>query len=497
MAGSDPFLLFLGITATVLVAWPRIFLFYRSWIALPIAEHRSRRYPLTPEWEETTADQLTPELREFLGRAVVGFREAGFEVLANVRRKDESEGGKLKTSQWVVPMVHPVTGDLGSIAMVTNRYVRLLSFQVASEFSDGFRMVTRRSRDPGVLPTNPETHSVTFPWVSDPAVLVEAHRRRVAQAGRAEHARRPIAPGTLIQEMNQSWEREIDWFVRIGYQYRDQTRNSVRLTWRGAFLLQWRVKPVIKAWLLRRGDAKARRIWNGLGMDQWTPPVRLVRADDSPPPTTSRSGNDPSPPDDASASLAYQSELAPGHIRRQKSDGTLTIRVMLPTASLILARIVPEIILAIILIALIAACINRTWLIRQAPLSVILHREPSFIQVDLLIFVGLLIYESAQIWKAFSRRARGTTLLSASHEGLRLSNGPGPIRNGHFPRPRIEALLVTYDQFGLGCVVFQLQARLTGEPRRVILLVSRDNKRLGMLRQELLEAMGIMVQPDQ
>lgn len=186
----DSFTFLLSAAAFIALIWPRVFVLYRVWIALPIKLHATREYPLQVNWEDTDASQLSSEQREFLRDALLGFRNAGFDVLANLRQKDEAKIGIAKTGVWLILMVNPLTGDLVSISMVTTKHCRRMSLYVFSEFDDGFRLTTTNRRI-SPFPIDPETNSVTFDWVSDPETLVESHRRRVAKAGRSELRRTP------------------------------------------------------------------------------------------------------------------------------------------------------------------------------------------------------------------------------------------------------------------------------------------------------------------
>ena len=493
MIDNDPFTWILAPAVLIGIVWPRLSFFYKTWIGVAIKEHRTRRYPSTFNWDQTSADLLTPELREFLGRAVLGFRNAGYEVLANLRRVDEPAGEKLKTNHWVVPMLDPKTSDRAWIAMTTGESVRFLSFGVFSEFVDEFYLTTSNRPLAGLSPADPETHPAAFVWVMDPVMLIEAHRRRIAQFGRAESPRKALPPGGVIEELNESWKRELNWMVHSGYYFRPSTGDCIRKTWRGAFLSNWRMQPIIKRRLLSRRDAKARQLWKQLGMDQWAPeqPIEPSIAESAQnEPVEAQDGLLPA--EEPPASLIYQSELAPGQIRREKSEGTLTIRVMLRTAGKILELGSIHVAAAVFMAILIAWSIASTWSIRHATLSIPLQFRPSYFRANMLVWSAFLIYECVQIARALSRRARGTTIISASHQGIRFSNGPGAVRNGHFSRSQIEALLVTRDQIGFGRPVFRLQARITGHTWPLILLVSRDVKRLVTLRQELLEALGII-----
>jgi hypothetical protein len=250
MTDVQPLAWFLGAIAVLAVGWPRITFFYRIWIGAAVKAHATRTLQTIPQWEETNLDHFSPELRDFLNRTVPAFRDAGFEVLANLKLKHDSAAEGRIASRWVIAMLNSRTGDRASITLVVVGSVRTLALGVNSEFADGFYMVTSNSRAAGLRPVDPEMHLATFPWVNDPATLIEAHRRRVDEVGRTEHARKPMLAAGVIDELNESWQRDIHWLVRTGYYVRTAEGDAVRPTWRGAFLSQWRARPIMKRRLI-------------------------------------------------------------------------------------------------------------------------------------------------------------------------------------------------------------------------------------------------------
>lgn len=487
----DSFTLLLSTAALIALAWPHLSVHYRVWIGVPIKLHATQKLPLEVKWEETDASQLSSEQRDFLREAILGFRNAGFDVLANLRRKDEAKEENEKMGVWLIPMVNPATGDLASISMVTSKNLRALSFQVISEFADEFHIASTNRRT-GASPTDSETHLINFDWVSDPATVVECHRRRVDNAGRSESRRRPL-PDQILEKIAESRRYHLDWIVRSGHYFLDPSANCVRLTWRGALLWRLRTLPAIKRRIIRQRVAKARQLWNELGMDEWKPSHVSEHASN----TIGELPGDLSPPEDSSASLAYQSSLAPGQIRRERLNGTLILRIMLPTAAQIVERKLPDMGIAFFFAVLFISGVRHILSSRNSMLLTPWRHPPSLFRPDLALALLTLIYICMQIGKGVSRRARGTTLISVSHRGLSFSNVPDQMRSGSFQRAQIEAMIVRIDQAGLSGKVFRLQMNVTTDVRSVVLLVSRSVQALHNIRRELLRAMGILDQQEE
>lgn len=284
--------------------------------------------------------------------------------------------------------------------------------------------------------------------------------------------------------------------VRSGNYFLDKSGNCLRLTWRGAFLMRWRAIPLIKHGIIQRRVAQARQVWAELGMNEWERPCSDAQIPEPALTTDNDLANRPAFPEGLPASLAYQSALAPGQIRRERSNGTLILRLMLPTAGQILERKLPDFGAAGFLAVLLISGVSQILSARKSTPALQWRHPPSAVRLDLVLMLVLLIYLVAQIARAFSRRARGTTLISASARGLSFCNAPGQTRSGSFQRAQIETLIVRIDQVGLSGKVFKLQMNVTTDIRSVVLLVSRSAKNLYSIRLELMRAMGILDQQE-
>lgn len=473
------------ILAIFAIAWPRLALFFRLWLLHPIRQHAKSKLEIDQKWEQTQLDQLTPEMRDFIGDGIAGFKQVGFAVTANLHKSGAVPGADVS----IVVLNDDDTGDWAAVSITSHKHVRMLSFSVISEFADGFRIVTTNSRATGIIPANPQDHRVTFAWVTEPAVLIEAHRRRLQFDSRAAQVRVERPPGSEIEELNESWQRDLEWLVRRGYYYFDQRAGYYRHTIKGSFLTAWRVKEPIKRWLVNRRDRRSRELWNQLGMDQWEASRQIstpIAPAFTPGTVWSTSPREPA--------VEYQAMLAPGDVRRQLVNGVLTIRMGSPTVRMVLERGWMNIGFLFAVALVFGINLYRRWLVWQSIAWLPKPYRPPLISnvmlIWLLFLVGLFVYELWLLLHALSR-VRGTTVVSADNQGLRVSNAPGRLRDAQFPRSRIEYLVVRLDQIGFGRPICRLEARITGERHKPILLISPSHKLLTELKEELLRALGI------
>src|SRR5882724_8738163 len=157
-------------------------------IVAPILIHQKQTLPLRPEYGETQLEDLTPEMRDFLSQTLREFRADGFDVAANIHHPNTMKG----MDSFQILLVNRPTGDLGSAIMVHSSTARALTFSVTSRFADGTALSTVSSRNLTAFPRDPKVSGINFPWVTSPAAIIEAHRRRLKASGRNAETR--VAP---------------------------------------------------------------------------------------------------------------------------------------------------------------------------------------------------------------------------------------------------------------------------------------------------------------
>jgi hypothetical protein len=150
-----------------------------------------------------------------------------------------------------------------------------MQFLVRSEFADDTQLVTGANPRPhfNIFPPRPRVASQNFPWVKQPAILCEAHRRRLVASGKADVPRVAPIAGDELACYDRDRDRAIQWHVQCGYRYADERAGVYRFTIKGAILGSWKLATPfkqIRTWLRIR---KAKRAWRELGMDKFFPSV--------------------------------------------------------------------------------------------------------------------------------------------------------------------------------------------------------------------------------
>lgn len=436
-----------------------------------------------PDLYEVVADDMTPEMREFLGQTIRQFTDLGFQTRVTVRANPlpaESE-----TYQSV--LVHPLTRDVVLIALVRVKSTRTMHFWITSEFSDDTAIVTSTSQNCEVLPCDPRISRASFSWATSAAQALEAHHRRLLKSGRARERRVAPEPGAELAKIRQSWSEEIGMLERIGY-LKLEPSDRYRYTWRGACMVGWKSAPPILRRRTELRDRRARRLWKQLEMDRWTPPPRS----DTEPEVPSAVENVPSRPAEITSELDYSSGLVEGEVRRHQGNGSLIIRMGGPTAGRVLARNWQTFgILAFLFAVLGMQVIFFHRLSVRRILSLLQRRHDLAVQLGLSMgaLVLLLIWEFWRLMRKVSR-ARGTMILTADHRGLEFSNSPGRIASGFIPRHEIVRFLIRPVIIAFVRRSYRLEVRYR-QWRLQQLLIGPNKADLLAIEADLRVAMGI------
>src|SRR5688572_7318665 len=103
------------------------------WLVAPIIVRLKYRMAANPSFEPTRAEELTPEVRDFLGTILPQFFREGFEAVANISLKGMISG--VNGAQIV--LVNRATSDIAIVITSQGTLVRSLVFAIRSHFADG------------------------------------------------------------------------------------------------------------------------------------------------------------------------------------------------------------------------------------------------------------------------------------------------------------------------------------------------------------------------
>jgi hypothetical protein len=450
-----------------------------NWLIVPLILKRRHRQAAKPTYSHVTPGQLTPEARDFLGSIIHEFAAEGFGVAANVCQ-EKAVKGITSTSTL---LVNRLSGDVANVITTRGDKVRGLVFVIRSHFADGTSVQTAYNRGIGILPREPGTDGLTISWTRDVAALAELHRRRVARAGRSDEPRVTPSPGEEIRYLEDEWDRGTAHFVRCGYYRRDARSGEMRCTFKGAYLMAWKLMQPVKSLRMRRRDRKAHREWTALGMDQWQRT--------SPAPTGATPAIPPGAAPVADDGLRYESRLAVGEIRGERTAAGLTVRVGMPTRAAAIGASWTTVLSLLFFGGLVALTAYTSWVqytmamrfgptLRppRSPFGIWFYVLLVFLALDVLKLVRTLVW------------TRGTVVLSASPAGLAYQNIPAWSPNGVVSRDDIDSLLVKYVA-GLFRKNYQLQLRRHGAMKVLTLFTGRDKAAIERVRSDLAVGLGI------
>jgi hypothetical protein len=260
-----------------------------------------------------------------------------------------------------------------------------------------------------------------------------------------------------------------------GYFYFDQKAGLYRQTWKGAFLMAWKLAPPIKAWRLRRRDRRAQQVWRELGMDQWK--LQL--------PAAGAGAESAAEPIAGTAGIGYEPQLREGEIHTHSAGGVLTVRIGMETRGQYFSRQWGTYLL---LVGVAASTALWGYLYLLGAVS-----KRQFYQVSWFNYLGVaILFFSITSLILGAIRRRGTVVLVASPRGLSYRNIPALHGDGTMEREEIEVLMVVLYEFGLRRRYQLMAGRLTGSRRT--LAMAKEKKELERVRDLIGEAMGVKQQ---
>jgi hypothetical protein len=509
-----------------LLAGPLVLALVLRWVVVPIRMRSRQKMAVRPTYELTRAEQLTPEMQQFIGTAVRQFAAEGFEVAANLHQPDgvTNARGVATVRSIQVLLVNRATNDTAQIYIASAVTHRGMVLGVRSEFADGTRLSTGASGTPSIFPRDAADDAVAASWIKDARVLCEFHRRRLRSKGCSDRPRVGLPPGTELDRVRRDLERESARLVRCGYKRLDPSGTHLLSTWKGAFLTTWRLTEPLKSRRLEARDRRARRAWDEVGMDDWRPPVEPqpaaipaqavaapAAAAKVPPPLPPRpfAGHAPLPPpppgppvapaaavhpSPSTSGLAYETPLAFGEVRTEWSGPSLVVRVGGLSRGQYLARNWYGLIWPVLLLLFMASSLLSIWsyyvLASRAPAARPLtqQRLPWLL---LVLWVVLLVLDLARLVRGL-RRSRGATMLIASHDGLTFRNAPSTSApDGQIPREEIESLNVLTAEAGLFRRTYRLIAHVRGRSRRQVLAAAPDKRAMEYASGAVAQGLGI------
>jgi hypothetical protein len=257
-----------NLAVDVLVACALVF----PWVILPLRMRKTHWVSVDARFEpfDPERDDVPTRAAEVLQEIVPDLERLGFRCLGHFRVEGTVANADACVTLFENRRTRQTARRLTTIVEKSrNPQLRqgVTSLIFYTEFTDGSRLVTSNTAQRSIQPirrNRPE--SMSFPWIQDPVRLYAIHDACVARyAGDGIRVAPTISDPA--EYLRTSRNDEVARFVESGYYQRDEASGRYRSTWKGAYLMTWKllwpVKPVRH--LLR--DYWAARMLRELGLD--------------------------------------------------------------------------------------------------------------------------------------------------------------------------------------------------------------------------------------
>ena len=282
-AALNPHLWTVIILVAVLCGLP-VLTWLLQMLFVPIVTHHNQSQPIRRAQEPCEISQLPPDFAWFASRSAAELAPLGFVAAAHLR-SDTSNGRQLThVSIWT----NRTAGDMAEVISVrvsgamASSGSSLVTF--ITRYRDGTSIITSNSKTPGIFRRNPKELSLRVPTTSDVALMYRVHRARVGRLGRSRG--QPVLPaaGSEIEDHQDRNTRTMVYQVDAGYYRIDQDAGVYRPTWKGAFLMTWKLVQPFKSIRMSRVRRASEMELKELGL--WEQVVRPPTPQPLPPLTT-------------------------------------------------------------------------------------------------------------------------------------------------------------------------------------------------------------------
>jgi hypothetical protein len=234
------------------IAWP--------FIRAPIRTRLTNWQSADSRFEPWQGDRLPRDQADMIDELT----ELGFDVRGHWRHIGHSTA-----TAKITLLENPQTLDVAKILVHTAGTRRHLTLAFQTRFDDGTELATANNQVTAGLPSLPGITVLWLPEVRDALQLLRVHSQVRHRLG-VDKRRRSVGqdPVAFLLEGQQ---RMFDHQVKTGYYYLDEARGVYRPTWKGAFLITWRllwpIRPLFRAWRRRPTHRLLRELGVPLNQD--------------------------------------------------------------------------------------------------------------------------------------------------------------------------------------------------------------------------------------
>jgi hypothetical protein len=196
-----------------------------------------------PEFKtlDTESGELTADVYEYFASTIETLGEDGFRLACFLQMPDQTPVIRACLALLVNEMQRDAAMVMAMYSQDDNRTrLETLYVEFATEFVDGFEIDTSNTAQLGSFPAFPVKRTNAFPEISDPRRLYEVHRALCARWASGD--KKPIlSDEELPADIARGMVKELRRLVGVGYFWLDAAGACYRPTWKGAFLMTWRL----------------------------------------------------------------------------------------------------------------------------------------------------------------------------------------------------------------------------------------------------------------
>lgn len=221
-----------------------------SGLVAPIVVHAKQRQAAKPRFDLFDPRNLPQDRADYFVRNLQLLQKEGFEPAAFVSWESNENQRIL-----FVLAVNRENRDMAMSVLATagaeTKPIEIRYTEFCTVFTDSSEINTNSNSQPDVLKQFPDKKVFSFPSVEDPHHLYILHRRLLARFALGKEAVLP-AKDTEVMAVQRSVTCFLDRQAKAGYFETDASGEILRPTWKGAFLMTWKlVWPMGFIWNIR------------------------------------------------------------------------------------------------------------------------------------------------------------------------------------------------------------------------------------------------------
>lgn len=213
-------------------------------VVAPIIVRFQNRFKRYAELFEIDCDSLPEEIQKTFEPNGEKLFRLGFEPRGYFYQFDQMPNTTSYLSFWV----NEKAGETALMAHISlknqNGITKKTTLEFGTEFSNGISLCTNNS-DLGVFNYPPEKTVLRLPNNQNVKQLYRVHLKKLEKLRVNAEKLLPVK-GMEVFDLTTAMEKELRTQVDLGIMFLDEPENAYRPSWKGAFLMTWRLLPPTK-----------------------------------------------------------------------------------------------------------------------------------------------------------------------------------------------------------------------------------------------------------